>query len=435
MLVSNNPEGLSSPGAIVAVDAKAGALAAYIHHSNHTKAPLDLFLVVKPEAGPVHVTMSGASDATGGGKRAADGPSGDWSQDPNVVVAAANTAGGQPHDRNANNVTNLSRDASSPTSIAIGQLPAWDGKGDQPLFDARFQLELSADAKVEVVAERANAAASGKAAGESAMADGNTKIEEGSSNGRAAGLYDGAKYASDDTVLVSKLPHDLKLTGSKFSGGPSPKREGAGPQVAAPSDATLQAARTKAATSVDAATVMLLDRVFRISPEWLTEKQAWDGTHLKPDALASNPDYVQLIEALQGAVTADRSDEGMKNTKAVIASHSSLGASLDAASYGTMFQLAFLVDNDTRAPANVDLTFITDIGAHATNAEGAVYRGMVTVDGVDHAINNDTAHGHPNATDLGSIGTIAADQSKYVHVSLQSPGQISAGQELEIKNK
>jgi hypothetical protein len=60
--------------------------------------------------------------------------------------------------------------------------------------------------------------------------------------------------------------------------------------------------------------------------------------------------------------------------------------------------------------------------------------GLISVDGVDHAINNDTASHHPNHAELGGA-QIEAGKSKYVHVHFQSPGQVSAGQELDIKNK
>jgi hypothetical protein len=144
MLVSNNPEGLSSPGTIVSAHAKAGALAAYIHHSNHTHGPLDLFLVVKPDKGPVTVGLSGASAATGTSKRASGG-SGDWAADPNVIVAAANEAKGDAKDPDSHNRTNVSKVATGATPIQIGTLPA-AGKGDPPLFDARYDVTLTGDA-------------------------------------------------------------------------------------------------------------------------------------------------------------------------------------------------------------------------------------------------------------------------------------------------
>src|SRR5450432_2745763 len=118
MLVSNNPEGLSSPGTIVSAHAKAGPLAAYIHHSNHTHTPLDMFLVVKPSSGPVTAKLSGASAVTGGAARAHEGK-GEFAADPNVVVAAANEPG---NTADAHNRTNISKVATTATPIKLGTL-------------------------------------------------------------------------------------------------------------------------------------------------------------------------------------------------------------------------------------------------------------------------------------------------------------------------
>jgi len=404
MLVSNNPEGLSTPGVVMSVSAKAGALGAYIHHSNHTKKPMDMFLVVKPTGGPVTAILSGASAATGGAKRA-DGGKGEWAADPNVIVAAASEAAGDTNDKDSHNRTNITKHATNATPIKIGTLPA-GGAGDPPLFDARYDVSLSGDAELSVVAgDPAN----------TKPATGNTKYELGSTNSRAAGLYEGASFATDDTALVSKLPFKKALTGSKFGGGPSPKVEQA--------QATISDANLSARPKGDAGVVYVLEHAFRIAPTWLREKGVWDGTHLTTKGLTD--DYATLIIELRAAT-----DDAA--VKAVIAKHPSVGAGLDAASYGTMFNVGVLIDNDTKAAANVSLDFLTDATANRASREGAVFRGVVSVDGVDHAINNDTASHHANHSVLESAA-IEAGHSKYVHVHFQSPGQISAGQELDVK--
>lgn len=408
MLVSNNPEGLSSPGVILQTKAKAGALAAYVHHSNHTKKAMDISLVVKPTNGPVTATLSGASAATGGSKRA-DGGKGAWASDPNVVVAAANEAAGDAKDKDSHNRTDITKHVDGPTTIKLGTLPA-GGAGDPPLFDARYDLVLSGDAEIDVVAGGVT----------DAWAEGNTKYELAGTNGRAAGMYEGASFASDDTALVSKLPFKKPLTGTKFGGAPSPKVEQA--QAVTASDATLEDALEQKG---DARAVFVLERVFRIAPSWLTEKGVWDGTTLTTKGLTD--DYAQLITSLKAA-------KDVAAIKAVIAKHPTVGAGLDAASYGTMFEVGVLIDNDTKTKAGVVLDFLTDAAANAAGKPGAVFRGVVSVDGVDHAINNDTASGHASHATLGSA-EIEAGKSKYVHVHFQSPGQISAGQELDIKKK
>ena len=75
---------------------------------------------------------------------------------------------------------------------------------------------------------------------------------------------------------------------------------------------------------------------------------------------------------------------------------------------------------------------MTGAAANRAGKEGAVFRGVVSVDGVDHAINNDTASHHANHSVL-ERAAIEAGHAKYVHVHFQSPGQISAGQQLAIK--
>ena len=424
MLVSNNPEGLATPGVIVSAAASAGSLAAYIHHSNHTRTPLDLFLVVKPNGEPVTASLSGASAATGGAKRAHDG-NGAWAADPNVVVAAANEAKGDANDADSHNRTNITQHAVGATPIKLGTLPA-GGAGDPPLFDARYDIALSGDAELSVVAEKKG----GAAASDTTMATGNTKYELGGTNGRAAGMYGGANFASDDTALVSKLPFKKPLTGSKFTPDiASPKVEQA-QSVAAPSEAVLAATKKELATSIDAAAVYVLEHVFRIAPTWLREKGVWDGAQLTTNGLTD--DYAGIIDDLKTALAEDKAGKDLVATKAAIAKHPSVGASLDAASYGTMFDVGVMIDNDTSATANVGLDFLTDASANRANREGATFRGLISVDGVDHAINNDTASHHPNHAELGGA-QIEAGKSKYVHVHFQSPGQISAGQELDIK--
>lgn len=431
MLVSNNPEGLSSPGTILSTQARAGKVAAYIHHSNHTRAPLDLFLVVKPKTGaPVTAKLAGASSATGDGKHAAGGNAA-WSQDPNVVVAAAEVAH-DAHDKH--NQTHVTRVAHGATPIAIGTLPALH-HGDPPLFDARYDLDLSGDAELDVVAEPSGHASAAGAAHEQRAAIGNTKYETGGTNGRAAGMYKGASFEADDTVSVSKLPFAKALTGSKFAhGAPSPALTGAGAeQIATPSADVLATAHAKIATSPDVAAVYLLEHVFRISADWLREKKAWNGSKLVPAGLTA--DYTGLISQLVGALSADRDDVTLTHTQKVIASHHAIGAGLDAASYGTRFELAFLVDNDTNAAAKVGMSFLTDAGAAHAHAQGAVYRGLVSVDGVDHVINHDSAGGHQASADLGAVAQLAPAETKYVRVEFQTPGQVSAGQELDIKKR
>jgi hypothetical protein len=408
MLVSNNPEGISTPGVVMSVQAKAGTLGAYIHHSNHTKRPLDMFLVVKPTSEPVTASLSGASASTGGAKRA-HGGKGEWAADPNVVVAAASEAAGDARDNDSHNRTSITQHAAGATPIKLGTLPA-GGAGDPPLFDARYDVALSGDAELTVVAGNPKS---------QVPATGNTKYELPGTNGRAAGMYEGARFATDDTAQVSKLPFKTPLTGSKFSGAPSPKVEQAQPTIT-PSEAVL-AARPKG----DAGAVYVLEHAFRIAPSWLREKGVWDGTHLTTKGLTE--DYASLITELKAAHDAAA-------IKDVIANHPSVGAGLDAASYGTMFDVGVLIDNDTKAVANVSLDFLTDAAANRAAKEGAVFRGVVSVDGVDHAINNDTASHHANHSVLGSA-TIEAGHSKYVHVHFQSPGQVSAGQELDIKKK
>ncbi|HEY0253199.1 MAG TPA: hypothetical protein VGC41_16810, partial [Kofleriaceae bacterium] len=208
--------------------------------------------------------------------------------------------------------------------------------------------------------------------------------------------------------------------GTKFGGAPSPKAEQVQPVAA--SDTVLTAALEKKG---DASAAYVLEHVFRIAPDWLREKGVWDGTTLTTKGLTE--DYASLITSLKAATD-------LAALKAVVAKHPSIGAGLDAASYGTMFDVGVLIDNDTKAKADVVLDFLTDAAANRAGKQGAVFRGVVSVDGVDHAINNDTASGHASHATLGNA-EIEAGKSKYVHVRFQSPGQISAGQELDIKKK
>ena len=193
----------------------------------------------------------------------------------------------------------------------------------------------------------------------------------------------------------------------------------------------LAATKKELAISPDAAAIYVLEHVFRIAPSWLREKGVWDGSHLTTKGLTD--DYASIIEDLKAALAADKGKD-LVATKAAIAKHPTVGASLDAASYGTMFDVGVMIDNDTQATANVGLDFLTDASANRGNREGATFRGLISVDGVDHAINNDTASHHPNHAELGGA-QVEAGKSKYVHVHFQSPGQISAGQELDIKKK
>ena len=430
MLVSNNPEGLSSPGTILSARAKAGSLAVYIHHSNHTHAPLDLVLVVTPSGrDPVQVKLTGAAATTGDGQRAHGGPAA-WASDPNVVVETANEA--RRGDPDAKHRTSSAKTAHSPTPFRLGTIAAL-GHGDPPLFDARYELQLSGDAEVAVVAEPRGGELA--ATHEHRLATGNTKYEEPSSNGRAAGLYRGATFREREALGVSQLPRSVPLTGSKFSRtAVSPELEPGGASEVAPlTPQTIAAARGKLATSPDAAAVFVLEHVFRIAPDWLRERGAWNGSHLTTAGLTA--DYVQLIGELRAAIATDRDDAALTHTQAMIARHHAIGARLDAASYGTKLELGFDLANDTSAAAKVGMTFLSDAGAARAHRPGAVYRGAVYVDGVEHRIDNDTASGHQASSDLGVAATIAPGATHHVEVQLESPGQVSAGQELEIDKR
>jgi hypothetical protein len=431
MLVSNNPEGLSSPGTIVSARAKAGTLAVYVHHSNHTRAPLDIVLVVTPAGGqPLHITLTGAAATTGDGQRAHGGPDA-WASDPNVVVETANEA--RAGDPDGKHRTSSAKTAHGPTPFRLGTIAAL-GHGDPPLFDARYDLTLSGDAEVAVIAEPRGGEQA--ATHEHRLATGNTKYEESGSNGRAAGLYHGATFRERDALTVSKLPHHVPLTGSKFSSNhvKSPELEPGGASEVTPlTPAAIAAVRDKLGSSVDDAAVVVLERVFRISPDWLRERGAWNGSHLTSAGLTA--DYAQLIGEVRTAIAADRQDAALTHTQAVIARHHAIGARLDAASYGTKFELGFDIANDTASAAKVGMTFLTDAGAARNHAPGAVYRGAVYVDGTEHRINSDTASGHPASTDLGVAADVAPGASRHVDVQLESPGQVSGGQELDIEKR
>jgi hypothetical protein len=427
MLVSNNPEGLSSPGRVMEASAKRGNVAVYVHHSNHMKAPLGIHLVVRPEGGRMSARLAGAAAATGGPKRASGKDAG-WRADPNVIVAAANEARGDAKDPDSQNRTNVAKTIDEPTAIKLGTLPA-GGRGDPPLFDARYDLELGGDATLEIVAERSGPDEATNALAEQRPATGNTKYESAVTNGRAAGVYGGARFASDDTARVSELPFTKRLTGTKFDGGPAPaalERQ----RTVTPAATDLAAMATAKKTSLDAAAVVVLERMFRIAPDWLRERGVWNGASLNAAGLTS--DYVALIEAVRAAVR--EHDDMRVATTALLAKYPHVGATLDAASYGTMYDVAILLDNDTKTAASVGLDFRTDAAANAKRSPGAVYRGLVSVDGVDHAINHDTAHGRANHVELATE-LLAPDATKHVHVRFQSPGQISAGQEIAVTKK
>ncbi|MEZ4367891.1 MAG: hypothetical protein R2939_16670 [Kofleriaceae bacterium] len=443
MLVSNNPEGLDSPGTIITAEIAAGRIAAYIHHSNHTTTDLAMFLVVTPTgAGPVTVAMSGASAATGTSKRAQGNGGALWSKDPNVLVAAAMEARddgtGAGRDRDLDLRTNLVKTDATAMALPLGKLPRKRG-GDPPLFDARYDLELSGDAKLAVVAEPAGASAAAGAIAEDEFAVGNTKYEKSSTHGRAAGVYEGANWRSDDTYLLSQLPSRRYLTGSKFDSFAGKAENpslvsGGSMQVVGPSAAVLAAARDKAGRSIDAATVYLAEEVFRISAHWLREKHAWNGTALTPSALSG--DYVTILDGLRTALRADLASGNDDAVKAHVDANRNLGATVDAASYGTMFDVAILVDNDTASAGAFALNFITDFKAEEAGAtKGNIYRGLVSVDGVDHPINHDTASGRQVEVTLGGAARLEPGAAKYVHIQFLSPGQISTNQALEVQKR
>jgi hypothetical protein len=473
MLVSNNPEGLTSSGKIMSTQVSEGKLAAFIHHSNHTSAPMNLFLAFRPTEKSSYV-ISGAGVSKTTLPSAPNGKSvQNFEYDPNVAVADAvqGSGGGK-----------VALSGDSANVLSLGTLRGKKAKETtEPLLDARYDLNVTVTKAgvdvddqenvntltAEVIAVPAAAiatngqspvSAADKAAALSttAMAKGNTKYQSATSNGRASGVYEGANMHSDQTVNVTAMkPFRQVITGGRGSDAPTPQLTQAA-EVAEVKAADVAKTMAIAGGNADRATVAILDKYLRISAEWLAELGVWksgfkefifqpnDPKTNKPKVdKEGNPvfplssDYMEILLNVKKSLL---DISGQATADYINKVSTRVSANGDFASYGTVIELAYLLNNDTDAAANMQVNFVSDVaqydkeikqGIEPPNKAGTTYRGNVIVDGKPHTIESDDAKGRSSQTKLDDKN-LAAGQSQYMHIKYMSPGQISAGQAIEI---
>ncbi len=444
MLVSNNPEGLNTGGKIMTTNVEAGKLAAYIHHSNHAKQAMNLFLVFRPAPGKqFSVSGHGASASTS---------SYDFAHDPNVAVAdAIQESGGKQ-------VPTIGGDHAK--AMPLGAIrPKHDKETTEPLLDARYDLDVVGDVTVDVVAVAGSPKAD-LALATTKQATGNTKYQSATSNGRASGIYTGANLASDETVRVSELQPRFQqiLTGGRGAAAPSPHLSTAAVHPVVTAE---QAAKTIAdgKGNPDLAAALLLETHLRISREWLQEKRVWnpltqaltlddgavkDGKSIKVDRLT--PDYMEVLRRVVASVS-DRS--GAQAASAINQLQGRTSATGDFASYGTVIDATYLLHNDTDGRAALHVDFISDLRVHEAerarlaqgtlaskdaNKAGERFRAHVQVDGKETKVESDSEAGLRSSTEVAQRA-IEPGASQFLHVRYMSPGQISAGQAIEIHGK
>ena len=441
MLVSNNPEGLNTGGKIMTAKVEAGKLAAFIHHSNHAKQAMNLFMVFRPDPGKrFSVSGHGTTAST---------TSYDFNPDPNVAVADAIQGSG------GKQVPTIGGDHAK--AMPLGAIrPKHDKETTEPLLDARYDLDVVGDVTVEIVAV-AGSPKPDLALATTTQATGNTKYQSATSNGRASGIYTGANLTSDETVRVSELKprFQQRLTGGRGDAAPSPHLSTAASHPVVTAE---EAAKTIAGGkgNPDLAAALLLENHLRISREWLHEKHVWnpltqaltldddavkDGKPTKVDRLS--PDYMEVLRRMVASVS-DRS--GALAASAINQFQGRTSATGDFASYGTVIDATYLLHNDTDAKADLHVDFISDLRVHEAerarlakgtldskdaNKDGEKFRAHVLVDGKQAKVESDSEAGLRSSTEVAQRG-VEPGASQFLHIRYMSPGQISAGQAIEI---
>ena len=447
MLVSNNPEGLTSAGEILRTSVAPGKLGVYVHHSNHTHTAKNLYLRFRPAAGTTYFASGHGESSSGYVKKVTTSTGIDeglFNSDPNVEVANAAQAG---------KLTAVASVGGADVKLLpLGQLMAKSktaGAGNEPLFDAKFELNIATKAgkdggdapplEVDVLAAEANTSTA-QVTQIQHPAKGNTKYQSDTSNGRAAGVYLGQNYDTDETVAVSKLGSRYlnHLTGGANSGKPAPAlvTEATHDEIGA---AAAKALIDKADGNDDYAVALMLDAVLRISTEFLVAKGAWDPSKqkfaMKRKSMYGelSADYGEVIDALLATVKEKSGAQSAQKLNQLVQRSS---ANAVYASYGTMIHAAYFLHNDTDAAASLHVAFLND---SLRSAKPPPFRANIDVDLLGKhsniAINSDTEKSK-NSTDLGrGPVTLAAGQGGYVHLKYMSPGQISANQAIEITGK
>lgn len=408
MLVSNNPEMIYGPGSLAdSGKAVTDALAVYVHHSNHTDRALDFYLVFRPTGGKeFQASVRGAANTGVVGS--------DRTADPNYRTADEYEAQRENAKLKADVDTRVG--GAAPQSVKIASL------APHQMLDGRLDVALGgAPCEVEVVCRHGAEAVSGPATG-------NVKIDDPLTQGRAAGLYEGAMFRDEASIDVDALPAIYPLISGKFAedGAPAPEAI-TQKRASVPSAEEIQAVLKKA-KSVDAATVTLLERIWAVDPAWLRSAGVWNGTAIDTGAklIAGDPSYQSLIVGLRDAVAEDMATQERKGTatRTFAEGHATIGAVADRGNYGTFYDVRLSLTNRGKTDAPVSVNF--------HNAVDNAFRGEVSFNGRDVGVFRDSRNGKIGAVTLGSVN-VPAGRSAEAHVRFLGPGQTAAGQYLELK--
>lgn len=460
MLVSNNPEAVYQPGRITkGLRLGPGRAAVYVHHSNHTASALDFFLVVRKVGGG---SMNVGSD----GAKSSGAVTNDQHADPNYQTARDAIALGRKP------ITNHKSDG--PEEIGIGGIAVSRDRHSadrSPIFDARYNLMLDSEAEVDVVCR---ARGDKTPLADLPMATGNTKAFLPGTYGRASGVYTGALWQSTSTLDVQSLAkHPVSYPLTTVASGPKapvPKAEQQ-QQAEVPSPEQLGRILRESA-SADTAVLRIAKEVYRLDPTWLADKGILKNGAIDPSSEtlkdgAYNRMLIQQavavredMQALADLRARTKDDPDVKkvleqfaatHTAAFLAKNQTLGAATDAANYGTIYSLEFILENagDKAVPVSFKLE----------NHNKYPYRGAVEYSAPDggkvvDAFRDSKSGGAEGLMDLFVTRVAAAEEDKEkekgaerkegedargpkptqsrVGLRFMSPGQIGSGQTLEI---
>lgn len=434
ILLSNNPEGIRAPGTLVEWSkVPAGNVGVYIHHSNLTATPLDLYVAVRPDGPHVRWAKQGfaAHGSVPDAKR--------YQADPNYAVAHA-AAAGLDEDR-------LDAAEGAPltlTQFHVVRLEARAG-GDPPLMDARYEFHLIGGGAQVAVVSVAAAQPFQASAGLPARAAGNTKIAHRDTVGRAAGVYSGAEWndAQDiDVKNLSEIHYWITSTNKAHPQAPQHEALPGGAKGALPLDPKKLAAWIHANAAADVVIARIARAVWQVDERWLEEKGWYDGARFTakaqkdPGAGGMSVDYRAMTLGLRPAVAQERkalarqaqvpADYSGGAVAAYVQQYPSLGAPTDTANYGTEYHLRFRLHNGDSSGHKVHFALV--------NATDSPYRGSVRVE--TPAGNSQVpVIGRGGAFTLADVPVPAAGPGDAAEVQLHfiSPGQITGGQYILIK--
>ena len=441
-LVSNNPEQVWKEGYLAQSGrAVEGKLGLYIHHQNLTGRNLRFVLRLRQaqqqgsegtaapdEAKAAQVSQVGISGASNTGRVTTDRDA-----DPNRRTVREFLK--QP--------VSSSLSVSNEAEHTIGSLGAYHGSlpENSPMIDARLQLDIKGGpcfVEVWAVEDKGSGARHNQG-----HAWGNTKWADPGTQGRAAGLYEGAGVAQSHAIKLSEVSQkELQLDAvTPVLGG----RSGAAPTSERLDESSTRQAKVPTSTEelmeliephiekpAERVLSYLLEQVWGIDRRWLAQAHPDASFNtLIPELRRRIELYIERRkaekEAAKGEDSAATQQTRQERGKALeglldfMASRSGVGSQYVAGSYGLSFDLDFMLDNDMDSPGQATISFFNKVG---------IYNGYFEVNGAG------IAH-FMRAGQTLQLWQERMEKGTQASVSLHFmiPGQTSAGQAIRIRAK